>query len=133
MERLRRVLERNYAFASAHHQCPATPVDPKKPWDSVWRAAVDDTVYWDRQFEEQALLILTKSGRLSDVVTGEAPIEDFSSKPHSVCQPLNQTQQDEKLFDLANPTNFTKRRTVCTRTTAEVCKCALTGRLETVR
>ena len=36
--------------------------------------AVDHTVDWHRQFEGQALLVITKAGRFGDVVTGEAPI-----------------------------------------------------------
>ena len=78
MERLRRVLERNYAMALSRWQAPAIPFDPNRPWDSVWSAAVDDHAFWHRQFEEPALIILTKAGRLTDVVTGEAPIETKS-------------------------------------------------------
>ena len=43
-----------------------------------WSAAVDNHSFWHRQFEELALIILTKAGRLTDVVTGEAPMENKS-------------------------------------------------------
>ena len=75
MERLRRVLERDCAVATARGQAPATPSDPCQPWNSVWVAAVDDVRFWHHQFEEPALLILTRAGRLSHVITGEAPTE----------------------------------------------------------
>ena len=37
--------------------------------------AVDDVRFWHHHCEELALLTTTRTGRLSDVVTGEAPIE----------------------------------------------------------
>ena len=40
---------------------------------------MDDNYLWHGHFEEQALLILTRSGKLTDVVTGEAPIESHAS------------------------------------------------------
>ena len=38
-------------------------------WDSVWTAACEDSGFWHVQFEEP------ESGRLSDIITGEAPLE----------------------------------------------------------
>ena len=78
MERLRRVLERNHVMALSRGQAPAIPFDVNRPWDSVWSAAVDDHAFWHRQFEEPALIVLTKAGRFTDVMTGEAPIETRS-------------------------------------------------------
>ena len=42
MERLRRVLERNSAAATARGQARVVHFDKDRPWDSVWSAAVDD-------------------------------------------------------------------------------------------
>ena len=66
MERLRRVSE-------SRTQPPPEPFDRARPWDSVWSAAVDDPSDWHKQFEEPSLTILTKTGKLGDVITGEAP------------------------------------------------------------
>ena len=74
MERLCRTLEREHTIASAKQQSPATLFNPDRPWDSVWTAAVDDHSFMHRQFEEHALLIVTRSGTLDEVVTREAPI-----------------------------------------------------------
>ena len=93
MERLRSVLERNYAMALSRGQAPAIPFDPSRPWDSVWSAAVDDHAFWHRQFEEPALIILTKAGRLTDVVAGEAPIE---TKSGGGAEKYHQTEPDRK-------------------------------------
>ena len=54
---------------------PALAFNRSQPWDSVWVAAVGETSFWHSQFEEPAILILTDGGRLTDMVTGEAPIE----------------------------------------------------------
>ena len=54
------VLERNCAIAS-----PSTPFDPRRPWASVWIDVVDDTDYWQRQFEEQALLTTTQDASVT--------------------------------------------------------------------
>ena len=78
MERLRRTLEKEHTIASAKQQSPATSFNPDRPWDSVWTAAVDDHSFWHRQFEEHALLSVTKAGTLNEVVTREAP---FTSQP----------------------------------------------------
>ena len=45
------------------------------PWAPAWAAAVEDNTsrYWHS--EELALIILTTSGRLADVTSGEAPVE----------------------------------------------------------
>ena len=67
-------------MALSRGQAPAIPFDVNRPWDSVWSAAVDDHAFWHRQLEEPALIILTKDGRLTDVVTGEAPIETRSGR-----------------------------------------------------
>ena len=85
MERLRRVLERESVAALARSQSPAVPFNSACPWDSVWTAVTEDQKFWHRQFEEPALLILTRTGRLTDVVTGEAPIERSG--------PFSQTEQ----------------------------------------
>ena len=88
MERLRRVLERKFVDATARGQAPSIQFDPKRPWDSVWTAACEDFGFWHVQFEEPALIILTKSGGLSDIITGEAPIEHSSqSSSHQPAQP----------------------------------------------
>ena len=88
MERLRRVLERKFVDATARGQAPSLHFDPKHPWDLVWTAACEDFGFWHVQFEEPALIILTKSGRLSDIITGEAPIEHSSqSSSHQPAQP----------------------------------------------
>ena len=63
MERLWRVPERDCAAATARGQAPAIPFDSSQAWNSVWVAAVDDAKFWHR------------AGRLSDVITGETPIE----------------------------------------------------------
>ena len=75
MERLKRVLERKFVDATARGQAPSVPFDQTRPSDSVWTAACEDFGFWHVHFEEPAL-ILTKSGRLSDIITGEAPIEN---------------------------------------------------------
>ena len=88
MERLRRVLERKFVDATARGQAPSVPIDQARPWDSVWTAACEDFGFWHVQFEKPALIILTKSGRLSDIITGEAPVEHGAqSSAHPQVQP----------------------------------------------
>ena len=71
LQRVMRRLSRQQAEAKAKGAGDVV-LDPKKPWDSAWRAGLDDDAFWRRQFEQQALLVLTKVGRLEDVVEGGA-------------------------------------------------------------
>ena len=88
MERLRRVLERNCAIAESRNQAPPVPFDRARPRDLVWSAAVDDHSFWHKQFEDPALIIQTKTGKLGDVITGEAPVEQqFRGEPRTVPEP----------------------------------------------
>ena len=129
MERLRRVLERDSAAAKARGQAPATPFDPSQPWNSVWVAAVDDTKFWHHQFEEPALLILTRAGRLSDVITGEAPVER-SHPSQSVSAPAG--SDNAKRRRIERPRRISRKsiekQTVCTHTTDVGSRFAVTSR-----
>ena len=56
-----------------------------QPWDAVFRIAVEDQKFWSREFEEPALLVLAKAGRLNELVDGDAkvsnqPISDRGAK-----------------------------------------------------
>ena len=64
--------------------------DPARPWNSVWTAATDDNSFWHRQFEQPALVILTRVGRLSDMITSDAPAE------HGKAERSNELQPDTK-------------------------------------
>eukprot|EP00972_Heterocapsa_arctica_P094000 13863861-Heterocapsa_arctica.AAC.1 len=35
--------------------------DPARPWNAVWRRAIEDDRFWKKEFEDPALLILTKA------------------------------------------------------------------------
>ena len=93
MERLRRVLKRNHAMALPRRQAPAMPFDVNRPWGFVWSGTVDDQSLWHRQFVEPALIILTKAGRLTDVITGEAPTKN---KSRGAAGRDNHPEQDRK-------------------------------------
>ena len=86
MERLTRVLERKFLDATALGQAPSVPFDRSRPWHSVWTAACEEFGFWHCQFEELALIILTKSGQLFEIITVKAPVEPGtqSSAPQSV-------------------------------------------------
>ena len=75
MERLRRVRDRNCAIAAAPGQAPAVDFDPRRPWDSVWIAVVEDQCFWHEHVEEQALIILPKLKRLAGVCGRELVFE----------------------------------------------------------
>ena len=99
-ERLRRTLEREHAIASAKQQSLATPFNADRPWNSVWTAAVDDHSFWRRQFEEHALLIVTKDGTLNEVITGEAPI---MPQPASSSSSLTGAETNAKRRKITRP------------------------------
>ena len=48
-----------------------------QPWDAVFRIAIEDQKFWRREFEKPALLVLTKAGRLNELVDDDAKV----SKP----------------------------------------------------
>ena len=48
--------------------------DTEKPWDSSWRAGMQDAAFWKREFEEPALLVITKSRSSGGLVEGDAPL-----------------------------------------------------------
>ena len=73
MERARRRLERAAAEATAAGKQPAESFDTAKPWDGVWAAVIRDVDFWRREFEEPAILVLSRSGRLQDLVSGDTP------------------------------------------------------------
>ena len=50
-----------------------TAYDPARPWNFTWASVVDDSHWWRRELEEPALLYLTRSRELGQLVTGEAP------------------------------------------------------------
>jgi hypothetical protein len=59
-----------------------TEFDPEKPWDFVFRMAVDDVIsakYWHVNLEEPALLILTGSRSSATFLDGDATVCDSSS------------------------------------------------------
>jgi hypothetical protein len=47
--------------------------DPKRPWNRVWTMAIEDSQWWRRELEEQALIILNRSSKATELVTSDAP------------------------------------------------------------
>ena len=45
-----------------------------QPWDAVFRIAIEDQKFWRREFEKPALLVLTKAGRLNELVDDDAKV-----------------------------------------------------------
>ena len=70
MERLRRRGEAEHSAAveaGGKH-----PFDPERPWNWVWQQAVLDVIFWKKEIEEPALLILSR--------TQSTPIQDAAEK-----------------------------------------------------
>lgn len=53
------------------------PFDPEHPWNWVYGQLADqEHSFWRREVEEPAMLVLARSGRLSDMVDQDAPVTD---------------------------------------------------------
>ena len=90
-------------------------------------AAVDDTKFWNHQFEEPALLILTRAGRLSDVITGEAPVELLHSQSRRRLAATTPKEEGSK-GPGRNSRKSIEKQTVCTHTTDVGSRFAVTSR-----
>ena len=74
MERVRRNLAANAKRATEHGVQLEVTYDAKKPWDSVWAAAIDDAKFWTEELERPATLVLARAQSLAEHVDGDAPI-----------------------------------------------------------
>ena len=55
--------------------------DKKKPWEWVWDKLVHDQAFWHQELEEPALLILSKSAKVPQLVDDDAAVEGRASPP----------------------------------------------------
>jgi hypothetical protein len=69
--------------------------DTAKPWDWCFRNVTEDHAFWRRELEEPAILVLSKSGRLMQMVDGDAPVQSASAS-HSAAASSQQPQQPPK-------------------------------------
>ena len=96
MERVRRKLESAHAAALAAGRHPSIDFDPAKVWDGVWRAAVGDTDFWRRQFEEPALLLKVHISTPGSAISGEAPVgTDTATAPPKRVRPRPDAEHGE--------------------------------------
>jgi hypothetical protein len=89
LEQLERVRRRGLAAASAGLPAGEVPFDRARPWEWSLRELVADNKFWRAEFEEPALLVLSRAGRLNNVVDGDAPVQQSAKaaalevpKPH---------------------------------------------------
>ena len=82
--------------ASAWGQALAESLNVRTPCVSMWTAAVEDSNFWNRQFEELALIILAKARVVADVARCETRVETRASgaSPVSIVVPENRTLQE---------------------------------------
>ena len=73
MVRIRRMGETEYAKATAAGKLH--DFNPDMPWDWVWGYAAEDDQWWRNEFEERALLVLSRTSTLSRMIDGDAPVE----------------------------------------------------------
>jgi hypothetical protein len=71
MERMRRKGQKLHMLGT---QIGERVFDPARPWDWSLREVVEDHSFWRRELEEPAMLVLSNSGRLSQMVEGDAPV-----------------------------------------------------------
>ena len=57
------------------------PYNPKKPWDHVWKMAVDDHYWWRKVLEEPCLLIVARTTSLNSMVDGDVMIAEAETPP----------------------------------------------------
>ena len=72
--RIRRIGEQEYAKAQMAGKLH--DFDPNKPWDWVWQYAAEDDQWWRNEFEERALLVLSRTSSLARMIDGDAPVEN---------------------------------------------------------
>ena len=76
MDAIRWELVQEHAVAKL--QGMAHPLDPKRPWNAVWKRMAEDREFWRREFEIPALQVVLKRATLGQVVTGEASIQPLA-------------------------------------------------------
>jgi hypothetical protein len=57
--------------------------DTARPWDSVWKAVLADTEFWEVEYKTSALLIKAETIRPADVIGGDADIAAESAAASS--------------------------------------------------
>lgn len=61
MERLHRTLHLERTKAEEFGVPSFVDFDIKRPWNAVWRRAIEDDKFWKKELEDPALMILTKA------------------------------------------------------------------------
>ena len=79
LERIRRTLDLQNAEARAANVLPTFKLSKEMPWDSCFQFGMKDAGFWKREFEEPALLVVTKSRSANDLVAGDAPLAGKAS------------------------------------------------------
>ena len=75
LEQLERVRRRGLAAATAGLPTGEVPFDSKVPWEWSLRELVDDNKFWRSEFEEPAMLVLSRASKLNNMVDGDAPVQ----------------------------------------------------------
>ncbi len=50
------------------------PFEPERPWNHVWKIAVEDVAFWKVELEEPALLVLTNTSKLNHMLGPDADV-----------------------------------------------------------
>jgi hypothetical protein len=94
--------------------------DVTRPWDSVWKKVTGDSDWWQDQFKEQAILVLTKTANLNSMVEdSEAPITSghggYSPPPgaHTVKRPTKPKNPKPAAFSTEGLTKNKKGKFIC--------------------
>eukprot|EP00971_Amphidinium_carterae_P332583 6466805-Amphidinium_carterae.1 len=61
--------------------------DEARPWNFVFRQAANDEAFWQKELVEPAMLVLSRSAALKNVVTGESPTLGLGAPSGSSAQP----------------------------------------------
>ena len=61
--------------------------DTSRPWDSVWKAVLTDTDFWDAEYKVSALLIASQTSKPAFALGGDAEVASGPSSSNQTRQP----------------------------------------------
>ena len=130
-ERIRRVGQAERVSAQARNLLH--DFDPVKPWEWVWARMPEDTKFWREELEEPCMLVLQRSGSISNMISGDAPVasDGGSSKRNQhgpAPGPKKKAKKAPRVHNVSDGVYTTNRRSIqlcadfnkgtCTETTA---------------
>ena len=65
-----------------------TLFDPSKPWNYTWDRGISDSAWWSKEFNEPAMMLLSRTASLSAVVSEDAPVHASRDAGSHVAAPL---------------------------------------------